>query len=101
MHINGTPSQQLQSSLKLFAQYLAGLHRLPTFGSVSEAEEKAHERLKIGFEEMDGKEMQIILMMQQMVEVYARDRQMQIARRNPFEVIIEMDEAEVKNGYTF
>lgn len=94
MPATGLPSPQLQSSLKFFAQYLAGLHRLPTFDSVSNAEDEAHKRLKIGFEALDSKEIQLTLMMQQMIEVYARDRQMQITGRNPFEIIIKMDDAQ-------
>lgn len=101
MHTIGDPSPQFQTSLKHFAHYLTCLHRLSTFDSVSKAEEETHQRLEIGFEDMDSKEMQTILMMQQMVELYARDRQMQITGRNPFEIIIEMDEAQTKNGYYF
>ncbi len=99
MHI--TPSQQLESSFKCFAKFLVDLHKLPTFDAVSRAEKTAHENIETSLEEMDMKEMQIVMLMRQMIELYARDRQMQITGRNPFEVIIEMDEAAVKNGFSF
>lgn len=100
MHITGVPSQQFESSFKCFAKFLVDLHRLPTFDAVSRAEEAAHERIGSGHEAMDDTEKQIAMLMQQLTEVYARARQMEITGRNPFEVIIEMDEAAVKNGYS-
>ena len=101
MHITDVPSAQFQSSFRYFAKYLVNLHKLPTFDAVSRAEEAAHERIGDGHEAMDATEMQIVMLMQQMTELYARDRQMQITGRNPFAVIIEMDEAAVKNGHSF
>jgi predicted transcriptional regulator len=101
MHATGEISPQFQSSLKNLAQYLVALNNLPSFSSVAKAEEEAHQRLATGFEDMDMKEMQIVTMMHQITEIYARDRQLQITGRNPYETIIEMDEAEMKNGYSF
>lgn len=100
MHATGSISPEFQSSLKSFAKYLVDLSKLPTFGSVTTAEEKAHERLEAGFEEMDTREMQIVMLMQQLTEIYARDRQLQITGRNPYQIIIDMDEA-AKNGHYF
>jgi hypothetical protein len=48
---------------------------------------------------MVGKEAQIVMSMHQIVEIYARDRQMQITGRNSFEVIVEMDMAAVENSH--
>ena len=89
----GVTSPQFHSSFKCFAKYLVDLNTLTTFNSVTTAEEETHKRLEVGFEEMDIKEMQIVILMQQITEIYARDRQMQITGRNPYEIIIEMDEA--------
>lgn len=101
MHTTEVPSQLLQNSLRYFAQYLAGLHRLTTFDSVNKAEKDAHKCLELGFEELDSREKQITLEMQQMIELYARDRQRQITGRNPYEIIIERDKEQIKNGYCF
>lgn len=101
MHATEETSPLFQSSLKRFAKYLVDLHKLPTFGSVAKAEEETHQCLEAGFEEMDIKEMQIVLLMQQMTEIYARDRQLQITGRNPYKIIIKMDEAAIKNGHYF
>lgn len=101
MHVTGDTSPQFQSSLKSFAKFLVDLNKLPTFGSVTKAEEEAHVRLEIGFEEMNTKEMQIVMLMQQLTEIYARDRQLKITGRNPYETIIEMDEAATKYGHYF
>ena len=98
MHTTEVPSQQLQNSLKYFAQYLTSLHRLTTFDSVTQAEQDAHKRLEFGFEELDSREKQITMQMQQMIELYARDRQMQITGRNPYEIIIEQDTAQLDKG---
>lgn len=101
MHATGSISPQFQSSLNSFAKYLVDLSKLPTFGSVATAEEEAHERLEAGFEEMDTGEMLIVMLMQQLTEIYARDRQLQITGRNPYQIIIELDEAAMKNGHYF
>ena len=101
MHITGVPSQQFESSFKCFANFLVDLHKLPTFDAVSQAEEAAHERIGGGHEAMNSTETQIVMLMQQITELYARDRQMQITGRNPFEVLVERDEAAVKNGCSF
>lgn len=100
MHVTDVPSAQFQSSFRCFTKYLVDLHKLPTFDAVSRAEAAAHECIGGGHEAMDVRETQIVMLMQQMTELYARDRQMQITGRNPFEVIIEMDEAAVKNGHS-
>ncbi len=42
---------------------------------------------------MDATEPQIVMLMQQVTELYARDRQMQIIDRNPYENLIEIDTA--------
>ncbi len=97
MHVTDVPSGQFQSSFRCFTKYLVDLHKLTTFDAVSRAEETAHERIGGGQEAMDTTEKQIVMLMQQMTELYARDRQMQITGRNPFEVIIKMDQAAVKN----
>lgn len=96
MHVTDVPSAQFQSSFRCFAKFLVGLHKLPIFNAVSLAEEEAHAHIGDGAEGMDTGERQIVILMQQLAEVYARDRQMQITGRNPFEVIIEMDEAKTR-----
>lgn len=101
MNVTEIPSQQFQNSFKRFSKYLVDLHKLPTFDSVTRAEEEIHERIEDGFEEMNTGEMQIVMLMRQVAEIYARDRQLQITKRNPYEVIVEMDEAEMRNGYSF
>lgn len=101
MQSTGATSQQFENSLKYFAKFLVDLHKLPTLNSVSNAEEKAHDQLEVGFEEMGTKEMQILMLMQQMVEIYSRDRQLQITGRNSYANIVELDEAATNNGYCF
>ncbi len=101
MPTTGDISQEFENSLKRFTKYLVDLHKLQTFDSVAKAEEEAYERMDVRFEEMDPKEIQIVMLMRQMTEIYARDRQMQITNRNPYEIIIQMDEAAAKNGYFF
>src|SRR5512135_361283 len=86
MLTTGALSQEFEISLKRFAKYLVDLHKLPTFDSVTKAEEEAHEHIDVGLEEMDPKEIQIVMLMRQMTEIYARDRQMQITGRNPYEI---------------
>jgi hypothetical protein len=93
MHTTEIPSPQFLDALRSFAKYLVDLNKHLTFENVSAAEAHAHDRLKLGFENMDGKEAQIVMSMHQIVEIYARDRQMKITGRNPFEVIVEMDMA--------
>lgn len=99
MHTNEIPSPQFQDALKSIAKYLVDLNKHFTFENVSKAEVQAHDRLNLGFENMVGKEAQIVTSMHQIVEIYARDRQMQITGRNPFEVIVEMDMAAMKNSH--
>jgi hypothetical protein len=98
MHTAEVTSPQFQSALKSFAKYLVDLSKLTTFDSVSKAEEKTHERLGLGFEEMDTKEMHIVTQFQQLTEIYARDRQMQLTGRNPYEIIIAADASAMKCG---
>ena len=93
-------SVRFERSFKHFARYLVGLHKLTTFDAVSKAEGDAHERIGIGFEEMAEGEKQAVMLMQQFTELYARDRQLQITGRNPYEMLIEMDQAEMKKDYS-
>jgi hypothetical protein len=99
MHTAEIQSPQFQDALKSFAKYLVDLNKYLTFENVSKAEAQAHDRLNLGFENMVGKEAQIVMSMHQIVEIYARDRQMQITGRNSFEVIVEMDMAAVENSH--
>ena len=101
MHTTEVTTPQFQSALKNFAKYLVDLSKLTTFDSVSKAEEKAHERLGVSFEQMDAKELHIVMQFQQLTEIYARDRQMQLTGRNPYEIITEIDEAATRNGHNF
>jgi hypothetical protein len=98
MHTAEVTSPQFQRSFKIFAKYLVDLSKLPTFNAVTKAEEEANARLEVGFEELDIKERQIVMLMQQMTEIYARDRQMQLTGLNPYEIIIASDAAAMKCG---
>jgi hypothetical protein len=100
MHTPDILSPQLKSSFKCFAKYLVDLHKLQTFNAVTKSEDEVQRHIATDLAKMDSKEMQIVVLMQQVAEIYARDRQLKITGRNPFEVITEMTEAGMKNGIT-